>query len=222
MVRDVNPDGRARLDYHGAAMQLFQDFFPLLVFFAVFRLKDVYWATGALIASLVVLTAVQWVRHRKVSTMALVSLGLAVVFGGATIALQDQRFIQWKPTALYGLFAVVFLASQFWGAQPIVERLLGKQVRMEAPRWRQLNVVWVLFFVFMAGLNVVVMRSVEFETWVTFKTFGTIGILIAFILAQGVWVSMHGEMIDEVTEKPAEPAPAPEPAPKVESSQPPV
>ena len=46
-----------------------------------------------------------WVRHRKVDNMLWVSLAVIVVFGGATLLLQDETFIKWKPTVLYWLFA---------------------------------------------------------------------------------------------------------------------
>jgi intracellular septation protein len=38
------------------------------------------------------------VRGKPISTMQWLSLGIIVVFGGATLLLQDDRFIRWKPT----------------------------------------------------------------------------------------------------------------------------
>lgn len=198
-------------------MQLLQDFFPLLVFFGVFRWKDIYWATGALIVAVVLQTALQYARTRKVSPMGLVSLALVVVFGGLTIALRDERFVQWKVTGVNGLFSAAFLATQVWGEQPLVQRVLGAQLRMERPRWYQLNRMWGLFFAFLAALNVVVMNVVDLDTWVKFKTFGLIGLTVVFVVGQGVWLSSRAESVED--EKPADEEPA-EPA-KVES-QPPV
>lgn len=194
-------------------MQLLQDFFPLLVFFGVYQLKGIYWATGALMIAVALQTGIQYARTRKVSSMALVSLALVVVFGGLTIGLQNQRFIQWKVTGVNWLFAIVFLASQRWGEQPIVERILGSKLRMDRPRWYRLNAVWALFFFFLGALNVVVMHAVDEATWVKFKTFGLIGLTIAFVVAQGVWLSKHAQDVEEPTDKPAA---SPEPASKVE------
>ena len=38
----------------------------------------------------------------KVSPIHWLSLAIIVVFGGATLMLQDEVFIKWKPTVLYG------------------------------------------------------------------------------------------------------------------------
>jgi intracellular septation protein len=204
-----------------ARVQLLQDFFPLLVFFGVYRWKDIYWATGALIVAVALQTVITYVRTKKVSGMALVSLALVVVFGGLTIALRDQRFVQWKVTGVNALFAGAFFATHVWGERPLVERMLGSQLRMDRPRWYQLNLMWGAFFVFLAVLNVVLMHTLDLDAWVKFKTFGLIGLTLAFVLAQGVWLSSRAQAVED---EPG-PAPAPTEPARVEptaESQPPV
>ena len=40
------------------------------------------------------------------------SLAIIVVFGGATLILQDEVFIKWKPTVLYALFGAILVVGK--------------------------------------------------------------------------------------------------------------
>src|SRR3954470_17402602 len=92
-------------------MKLLLDFFPIILFFAAFKLAGIYAATGVAIAATIVQIA--WLRHStgKVEPMQWVSLAVIVVFGGATIALHDETFIKWKPTILYWLMGGALAAG---------------------------------------------------------------------------------------------------------------
>lgn len=54
-------------------MKQFLDFLPLVVFFAFYKLYDIYAATTALIVATAVVLIYSWVRYRKVEKMALVT-----------------------------------------------------------------------------------------------------------------------------------------------------
>ena len=137
-------------------MQLLFDFFPVIAFFVAYKLTDIYVATGVIIVAVVVQTAVQWVRHRKVSSMALISGALVLVFGGLTLIIHDTTFIQWKVTVVNWLFAVAFAASRYFGDRTIIERLLGENLTLEQHLWRRLNWAWALFFSVVGAVNLYV------------------------------------------------------------------
>lgn len=170
-------------------MQLLFDFFPVIAFFVAYRLADIYVATGVIIVAVALQVAIQWVRHRKVSTMVLVSAALVLVFGALTLLVRDSAFIQWKPTVLNWLFAAGFLASQFVGGQPLIQRLMGANLTLERHLWTKLNLMWVAFFVVMGALNLYVAFSFDESTWVNFKLFGMLGLTLVFALLQGIWLS---------------------------------
>lgn len=175
-------------------MQLLLDFLPVIVFFAAYKLSDIYVATGVLIAAVAVQSAVQWARKRTVSTMQIVSAGLVLVFGGLTLLIHDAEFIMWKPTIVNWLFAVAFLASQhrLLGGQPMVKRLFSAsdaRIHMEPREWTRLNLMWVAFFVAMGIANLVVFKLYDEATWVNFKLFGMLGLTFAFVLLQSFWIS---------------------------------
>ena len=88
-------------------MQFIADFFPLILFFVAFKWQGIFFATAVAIAASIVQILCLHFRRGKVGVVNWLSLAIIVVFGGATLLLQDETFIKWKPTVLYGLFGVV-------------------------------------------------------------------------------------------------------------------
>ena len=129
--------------------------------------------------------------------MPLITLGLLVVFGGATLLLKDPLFIQWKPTAINWLFGLGFLLSQFIGKKPLVQRMMSQAISIDDDRvWLKLNLSWVLFFALSGLANLLVAPAIDplgfgftESTWVDFKLFGLMGMTIAFVIAQAFYLS---------------------------------
>ena len=139
------------------------------------------------------LAQVGWViaRGRRVEPMLWISLGVIVVFGGATIWFHDETFIKWKPTILYWLFAGALLAGRVVWKRNLVKTLLSEQINVPDAVWDRLMIAWVGFFAAMGVLNLAVAFSVSTETWVNFKLFGLFGLTLAFMLGLGVYLSRH-------------------------------
>ena len=172
-------------------MKFLFDLFPVILFFAAFKIFDIYIATGVVIAATMAQIGWVWHRHGKVDTMLWVSLGLVVVFGGATLILHDETFIKWKPTILYWLFAVTLLGSaQFFGKN-LIRAMLEKQVELPATLWSRLNFAWIGFFAVMGVVNLWVAFNFSTDTWVSFKLFGGMGLMIVFIILQGVVLARY-------------------------------
>ena len=172
-------------------MKFLFDLFPVILFFAAFKIFDIYIATGVVIAATMAQIGWVWHRHGKVDTMLWVSLGLVVVFGGATLILHDETFIKWKPTILYWLFAVtLFGSAQFFGKN-LIRAMLEKQVELPAALWSRLNYAWIGFFAVMGVVNLWVAFNFSTDTWVSFKLFGGMGLMIIFIVLQGVVLARY-------------------------------
>jgi intracellular septation protein len=172
-------------------MKFLFDLFPVILFFAAFKAFDIYIATGVVIAATMAQIGWVWHRHGKVDTMLWVSLALVVVFGGATLILHDETFIKWKPTILYWLFAgTLFGSAQFFGKN-LIRAMLGEQVQLPEPLWVRLNYAWVGFFAVMGVLNLWVAFNFSTDTWVSFKLFGGMGLMIVFIVLQGVVLARY-------------------------------
>ena len=213
--------------------QLF-DFFPILLFFILYKfyldLPDelilginewvplmsltpgnssdaIYLATLAAIVVTLVQVVAAAIIVRKVEKMPLITLALLVVFGGATLALKDPLFIQWKPTAINWLFGLVFLCSQVIGDKPLIQRMMGHAIDINEPRvWMKLNLSWVAFFIVAGLANMVVAPEIdpfglEFteDNWVDFKLFGLMGMTVAFVIAQAFYLARYMPATDEET-----------------------
>lgn len=150
-------------------------------------------ATAVTILATFVQIAVVWLKHRKVDTMLWVSLSIVTLLGGATLVFHDPVFIKWKPTAVYWLFGLVLLGSAALVGKNLIRAVLEVQMRLPEPVWGHLNTAWALFFILMGFLNLYVAFSFSEETWVNFKLFGGTGLMLAFVVAQGLYLSRHME-----------------------------
>ena len=169
-------------------MKLFLDFLPILLFFAAYKLGDIYIATGvAILASLVQVLFLR-VKTGQFEKMSLFTLLLISILGGATLLFRDELFIKWKPTVLYWLLAVAFLISQFIGQKPLIQRAAERGIQLPKSAWQRLNLLWVLFFVFMGSLNLFVVHHYDTDTWVSFKLFGTLVLTLIFVLLQSLYM----------------------------------
>jgi intracellular septation protein len=168
------------------------DFFPLILFFVAYKFADIFVATGVAIAATVV--QIGWVlaRRRKVSNMQWASLAIIVLFGGATLILRDETFIKWKPTVLYWLAGVSFLAALAMKVN-LVKAVMGEGLVLPEPVWTKLAIAWGVFFVFKGTLNLWVAYNFPTDVWVNFKVFGGMGLMLAFVVAQALWLAKYIE-----------------------------
>ena len=214
-------------------MKLFFDFLPIILFFGVFKIADMnpdaaaQFATqhfgfavsggvvghdeaAVLLATLVVMAAtlvqigITMAMRKKVDTMLWVTFGLITILGGATIWFHDPTFIKWKPSALDWAMALALWVSQVFFGKNLLQVLIGGQLELPESVWKRLNYAWIAFFVLMGVLNLYVVYNFSTSTWATFKVFGLTGLMLAFMVAQGFYISRF--LQDE--EAPAEPGPA--------------
>jgi len=173
--------------------KLLFDLFPLILFFAAFRYADLYVATGVAMAAAVAQIAWLKLRGAGIEAMHWINLSVIVVFGGATLLLQNDAFIKWKPTVLYWVFAAILLGAQWFLGRNLMQKLMGTQIQLPARVWTRLTYVWAGFFVTSGLLNLYVAFSGHFteSQWVNFKVFGLMVLLIVFVIAQSLWLGRH-------------------------------
>jgi intracellular septation protein len=168
-------------------MKALFDFLPILLFFGTYKAAGILTATAVAMAATVALVLFGWWRRGRPELLHLLSAALILVFGGATLALNDERFIKLKPTVLYAVLAGVFLASGLTG-RTVAERMFAA-VHAPAAVLRRVNRWWVVFFAVMAGLNLFVAARFDTDTWVNFKLFGLMGLTLAFVAAQAIYLA---------------------------------
>lgn len=169
-------------------MKQLLDFLPLVVFFVFYKLYDIFVASGALIVATALALVVSWVLYRKIEKMTLVTFVLVAFFGTLTLVFHNDEFIKWKVTVIYSLFALALLYSQFFMAQPLIQKMLGKELTLPASAWRRLNVAWALFFLACGLANIYIAFWLSQEFWVNFKVFGLTGLTLLFTVISGLYI----------------------------------
>jgi intracellular septation protein len=168
-------------------MQFLVDYFPLLLFFAAFKLWDIYVATGvAIVASVGQIAYFRW-RRGKVEVVHWLSLAIIVTFGGATLLLHDETFIKWKPTVLYWLFGAILAVGRLGFRRNLIAALL-KDLTLPDPVWARVTWVWVAFLLGMGAVNLYVAAHYSTAAWVNFKVWGAMAMF--FLLAIGTVASV--------------------------------
>lgn len=175
------------------AMKWLFDLFPVILFFVAYKLAGLYTATAVAIAATFVQIAWLRLRGRKVEPALWLSLGVIVVFGGATLLLHDEVFIKWKPTVLYLLFTIGLVVAQgVFGRNPM-RAVMGSQISLPDPAWKWLNYAWGAFFALLAVANILVANNFSTDAWVNFKLFGVTALMVVFVFVQALVLSRYAE-----------------------------
>jgi intracellular septation protein len=182
-------------------MKMFMDFFPIALFFIAFKLGGIYIATGVAMAATLLQIGWLYFRQGKVEPMQWVSLAIITLFGGATLLTHDETFIKWKPTILYWLMGGVLLGGQLLFKRNLLMKIMSAQLNLPDPIWLRLLFAWVAFFAVMGVVNLWVAFNFDTDTWVNYKLFGGMGLMIVFVLLQAMYLSRHIKLED--TEKSA-------------------
>lgn len=166
------------------------DFIPLIIFFALFKLYDIYVATGALIAATAIQLVITYALYKKVEKMQLITFVLVAIFGGMTIFLHDDNFIKWKVTIVYLVFAIGLATSHIIGKSAI-KSMLGKEISLPDTVWAKITWAWVTFFSLCAVLNIYIAFKLPLDVWVNFKVFGLLAATFGFTLLTGIYIYKH-------------------------------
>ena len=94
-------------------MKLLFEFFPIILFFAAYKMFDIYVATAVAIVATLLQVAYLKLSGKKVQLMTWIGLGIIVLAGGATIIFKNEMFIKWKPTVLFTIMSIVIGVAQF-------------------------------------------------------------------------------------------------------------
>ena len=165
-------------------MKFLFDFFPVIVFFAVFKTVDIYAATAATIVATVLQVGFLKLTKRKVEPMMWIGLGIVIVAGGATLIFKNEMFIKWKPTVLFAAMALTIGLAQFVFKKNPIAFMFNNLIQAPDAIWRKLSLSWIAFLLCIAVINLWFAYYTSTETWVYFKTFGDTALFFVFIIAQ--------------------------------------
>ncbi len=203
------------------ALKFLFDLFPIILFFVAYELGETFpeqanaillalgvhlesaTKPGVFLATLVAILATfiqlgwAWLKYRKIDTMLWVSLVLIVGFGGLTLFLHDETFIKWKPTVLYWIFALALGLAPLLFERNLIRLMMEKQITLPEDVWAKLNLGWAGFFAFMGVANLYVALNYSTDAWVNFKMFGSLGLMLVFVIGQTLYLSRHMDAAEQ-------------------------
>lgn len=169
-------------------MKVILDFFPILVFFVLYKIFDIYVATAGLMAASLLQIIFLKIRYGKVELMYKISLVLILVLGAVTLLMHNVIFLKWKITVLNWLLGIVFLGSQVFTEKSLIERMMAHQVSLPKFIWSRLNLMWGIYFIIVGAINLYVMYHYSTADWVNFKLFGMLILTVIFMLVQSAYL----------------------------------
>ena len=186
-------------------MKQLLEFIPIALFFIVYQLDGdtlsiagwehevdgIFTATAVLMVATVLQVILTWLITREFEKRLMWLMLAVLAFGGATLVLRNELFIQWKPTIFNWALAIAFGASQFIGDKNLMERTLGSQIRLPRPVWTKLNLLWVSNFAIVGALNLVVAYGFSEATWVSYKLYSAIGFTVVLTVLTAIMISPH-------------------------------
>jgi len=193
-------------------LNILVDYGPLLVFLGVYKFYQppansafgeiaavIYGTIAFMVAAVFALAFSKW-KFGHVSPMLILSTTLIVGFGGLTIWLQDERFIQIKPTAIYLLFGVLLIGGWMRGKALLQTLLEAAFEGVDHEGWLKLSRNWGIFFFVLAGLNEVLRMQLSFESWLWAKLWVFMPLSFLFTFTQIPMLLKHGLAIEDEAE----------------------
>ncbi len=175
----------------GENMKFLFEMFPIVLFFAAFKFRGIFFATGVAIAASILQISYTYIKNKKIEPPMLISLAVIIVFGGATLIVHNEIFIKWKPSILYWIFALILFSARIIWKKNLMQAMLGKQIQVPAEVWERLNFSWAFFFAAVGVVNIYVAYHFPTNIWVNFKLFGIFGLMILFVIIQGFILAPH-------------------------------
>jgi intracellular septation protein len=149
-----------------AGRGLAADLLSSLVFAGLLAvIHNVAVATGIAIAVGVAQIAYALARGKSVDAMQLLSLGLVLVFGGASLFTHDPRFIMFKPTLIYCAVGATMLTPGWMTRYMIADALVWSRDVVFV-----FGYVWAAMMFASAGLNAVMAIKGDPKAWAEFFT----------------------------------------------------
>lgn len=169
-------------------MKQLLEFIPLILFFVVYKISGIQAAAITLMVATALQLIILKVKYGSIGKQQII-MGIAVIFFGALTAyFNEVKYLQWKVTIVYGIFALVLLIAQFGFKTPLIQKLLGKELELPIAVWNKLNLAWAGFFVICMLVNIYISQNYSEEIWVDFKSFGIIAMTLVATVATGVYI----------------------------------
>lgn len=172
--------------------------FPALVFFGVFFLtgKDFLMATASIMLVVTFQVCFEKIRKGQVERKLFITWIALLVFGSATLLFRDPAFLQWKVSIINWIFSLILIGNQLLGRPPILKSFMKIASSEGLPNipdraWTNMTYLWSFAFFSIGIVNLYFMLYTSLTTWVNFKLFGVLGMMIIFAFLNAAYLSRY-------------------------------
>ncbi|ELA08386.1 intracellular septation protein A [Moraxella macacae 0408225] len=167
------------------------DLIPLVAFFYFAKTQGVIAGAGALLIATLAVYVVHFSKQKgKLNKQQWVTLILTILFCGLSLAFNNDIFIKWKSVVINSVFAIALLISVIIN-KPLLKFAMNQFFQLSNKGWQNLTLAWVGYFVIMAGLQYYFAFFSSNETWINFKTYGWIPVMLIFMVGQFAVLKNH-------------------------------
>ncbi len=182
---------------HPGWLPMALDYGPLVAFFLAFKFIGIFAGTFVFMVAIILAVIISKWKIGRVSPMMWLSAILVVGFGGLTLWLHDQKYIQIKPTVIYAMLSALLFAGLLRG-RPLLKYVLEHGFHgLSDKGWLLLSRNWAFFFAGMAILNEAMRANLDFNQWLSVKVWGLIPLSMIFGMANVPMLLKHGLGEDE-------------------------
>lgn len=172
-------------------MKQLLEFLPVILFFIVYKLSGMQAAAITLVVATLIQMVILKLKYGKIEKKQAIIGGAIMFFGCLTAYFNDVRYLQWRVTIVYSIFASVLLIAQFGFKTPLIKKLLGKELSLPERVWYKLNFGWAMLFVLCVALNIYISQNLSEEIWVNFKSFGILCMMLVGVALSGLYMYPH-------------------------------
>jgi len=180
------------------------EFGPVLIFFGVMQLTDVFIATAVLMGLMTLSALTAWLIEGRVSGLILFGLVTVLAFGTLTLVLHDEGFIKIRPSIYFATLASVLVFGALMG-RVFLKSLFAYAFQIDDEGWRKLTWRMAGFFAVLSGANYAVAQNFTLDTWATYKTFAVPVLTLLFLMTQAPLLMKHQLPEEGLPEKTGEP-----------------
>ncbi len=179
-------------------MQQLLDYIAILAFVVVYFIsRDVFLATGVLMAGVTLQVATYWVLKKPIGNELKITFWASMILGGLTLILHDETFIQWKPTIVNWLLASALVGAHLITRNFLIKRMLGQVMVLPDHAWLVLTYGWATGFFTAGAINLWVAYSFSMDTWVTFRFAGLLSINMLMLIITFTYLYSQGLLKEE-------------------------
>ena len=178
--------------------KLIIDLGPLLLFVLAYVIsKSPFVATGVFMLAMVAAMVFAKIKLGSIPLLLIFSGVMVLIFGGLTIMLHDQKFIQIKPSIYYATVAAILFYGGY-AKRPFLKHALGDVYPELSERgWHILGRNFAWLFLGLACLNEYIRAEYSFAQWGWSKLWLFTPITFLFGLANLPMILKHSSTVGE-------------------------